>query len=125
MGRRDPNRMRIVPQWMSTLQRMKEWRTHVRVICSNCGDWSEVNIDPLIECLGWDGSLWDRRPPCENGGCDALMTFHASPAPGTPFRLLASGVAVDDLPAQAWMGGWLGLPDYRTRSRRGPLVDNR
>lgn len=102
------SRARHVPQWMSTLEHMKRWGTHVRCICSTCGFWSEVNLDPLVMLLGWDGSLWDRRPPCPFLYCEGLMTFHASPGDGTPTRLLSSGVELEALPPQAWMGGWVG-----------------
>lgn len=109
MGSRLPPHARPVPQWKSTLVRMKENHTHVRMMCLRCGFWADVDIDLFIALLGWDGSLWDRRPPCENGDCNGLLSFHASPGPGTPFWPLSSGVPLERLPPQAWMGGWIGI----------------
>ena len=102
-------RPQSVPQWMSTLGEMKRWGTRVICSCGKCHAWRPVDLDPLGVLLDWDGSLWDRRPPCEEGDCPGLCLFLASPGTGTPMRPLKSdGYTLDDLPPQAWMGGWTG-----------------
>lgn len=106
MGTHDPSR-RSVMAWQSTLSMMRAHSTRVRRVCS-CGFWKDVDVAEMEALLGADGSLWDRRPPCDR--CDRLSHFMASPGPGSPFLPLLSPSAssMDNLPPQAWMAGWTG-----------------
>lgn len=97
--------------WMSTLENMVAYEAHVIQTCGACGWWAVTDLAAMVALLGADGSLWDRRPPCE--ACGGESHFMASGGPGTAKRPLLSPrhSTIDTLPPQAWMGGWTG--DWR------------
>jgi hypothetical protein len=115
MGNYDITR-RTAMKWQGVLSDMKAEGTHVICSCSACGWHEVVDLDAMIALLGADGSLWDRRPPCEK--CDKTCLFLASPGRGTPVRPCKSwwAFSMDDLPPEAWMGGWTGLPEPPPRA---------
>lgn len=105
-----PRNRTYAPEWMSTVSAMIRHQTRVICTCGACAWWERVeDLTPYRELLGDDGSLWDRRPPCPE--CGALAHFMASPGQGTPMRPLKSPclISLEELPPQAWMGGWTGL----------------
>jgi hypothetical protein len=77
---------RHIGEWESTLGKMRKFGTIVQWSCSTCNRYGRVDLAPLIEALGEDESLWDRRPPCKQPGCTGRVIFMASPSEGTPFR---------------------------------------
>lgn len=94
--------------WMSTLGAMKAEGTIILRTCSACGCHGHVDIEVMIALLGGpEFSLWDCQPPCPL--CGKLMHHMASPGPGSVFRpLLSARSHPEDLPAAAWLAGWMG-----------------
>jgi len=77
--------------WQGTLAQMKLHGTRLAQACTrgDCRRWQELHVDALIQQLGPDCLLWDRRPPCM--GCGEPTHYMASPGPSTPYRPLLSG----------------------------------
>jgi hypothetical protein len=70
------------PAWTHTIGAMKATRDEkpdhaaVRVSCEMCGEWREVDLDALVERLGPDFSLSNRRSRCKlTNGCRGWNRF--------------------------------------------------
>lgn len=81
--------------WQGTLAEMRRHGTRVAQCCSgaDCRRWTDLDVRTLIDELGEDHRLWNRRPACSM--CGAPTHFMASPGPSTPFRPLAGGAAAN------------------------------
>lgn len=63
------------PEWVDTLGNMAEQGWLVRALCSTCGACQDVDIPALIEKVGPDYCLIDRRPPCRTPDCTGRTLF--------------------------------------------------
>lgn len=114
--------------WQSTIWQMAKHKTRVISTGCRCGRSDKVSLLRMYLLLGWNGSLWDRRHPCDH--CDGLRHFMGSPGPGTVMRPMITGLTLEQLPWQAWLDGWRCSDDslvydmneppwiWRPRSRR-------
>ena len=90
--------------WQSTIWRMAQAKTLVISTGCKCGRHDKVSLLRMYLLLGWNGSLWDRRHPCDH--CDDLRHFMGSPGPTTVMRPMITGLTIEQLPWQAWTDGW-------------------
>ncbi len=89
MGAQTRYSRRSAPSWAETVGAMKANRVEVYATCTGCG-WREnpLPLDPIIEKLGADYTLFDRRPACREKGCVGRVLFMYRPGGnhGSPFR---------------------------------------
>lgn len=90
--------------WNSTIYRMAQAKTGVISTGCRCKRWERVSLLRMYLLLGWNGSLWDCRPPCDH--CGDLRHYMASTGPSTPARPMITGLSPDELPWQAFTDGW-------------------
>ena len=64
-------------EWIATLGGMVKHGTQVQASCPACGAVTKVDLQRLIETLGADASLIDRRPPCKRRDCEGRVLFQA------------------------------------------------
>lgn len=65
----------MFPAWVETLGSMAEKGWLVRAICSACRTCVDVDIPTLIEKVGPDFCLIDRRPACRTPACKGRTLF--------------------------------------------------
>jgi hypothetical protein len=65
------------PIWTRTLGDMLNGGCKVRVICEECHEWKQVDIDALAARVGLEYSLIDRRSRCRlTLGCGGWNKFY-------------------------------------------------
>ncbi len=65
------------PAWTENLGAMIDRDASIRVSCSRCGEWRNVDVAALAERVGRDYSLIDRRCLCRlTAGCKGWNRFH-------------------------------------------------
>lgn len=88
----------MFPTWVETLGNMARKGWPVRAYCSTCKEGQDVDIPALIEKVGRDFCLIDRRPPCRTPGCTGRTLFmyqgHACMLPLQTERVAAERMAV-------------------------------
>ena len=65
----------MFPTWVETLGNMAEDGKLVRALCPRCGACVDVDIPALIDKVGRDFCLIDRRPSCRTPGCTGRTLF--------------------------------------------------
>lgn len=95
--------------WQSTIWQMAQYNTPVISTGCRCKRYERVSLLRMYLLLGWNGSLWDRRHPCDH--CGDFRHFMASPGEGSVMRPMITGLMPEQLPWQAWLDGWR-CPDH-------------
>lgn len=86
---------RIPASWQATVGGMRAVGARVYIACLGRDCETSTPVDPaaIAARFGDEFSLWDRRPICE--ACGRLGHYMASPAEGTPYRPLRTGIGAD------------------------------
>lgn len=90
MGAQTRYTSRSAPSWAATVGAMKASGCEVYATCTGCS-WSvsPLPLDPIIEKLGVDYSLFDKRSRCRQPGCErgqVIYLYRPAGVHGTPYR---------------------------------------
>lgn len=91
-------RAAFIPAWTQSLDALIAENQPIRVACTECREWREVDLVALRERVGGSYSLLNRRCPCRlTPGCNGWNAFLYQQGVFRPLR--------DEETAARWMFG--------------------